>query len=147
MDEPRAEKGSPKDPAETLRTIRRMKIAIAALAVIAAALALFIYIKGLPPPAHKYDAFAKCIAATQTKFYGAWWCPHCQAQKKDFGTGAEYLPYVECANSDTSEKQSCIDLGIKSYPTWVYPDGSTSTGETSLSIISQKTGCPLPTST
>ncbi len=137
----------PKDPAKTQRTIRRLRITIYILAGVAVALSVFIYVQGLPPPAHKYDAFAKCIAQTHTTFYGAWWCPHCRAQKTQFGTGAQFLPYVECANPDQSETQNCINLGIKEYPTWVFPDGSTSTGDTSLSVISQKTGCPLPTST
>jgi thiol-disulfide isomerase/thioredoxin len=30
----------------------------------------------------KYDEFAKCLTDNGAKFYGAFWCPHCQAQKK-----------------------------------------------------------------
>ena len=29
----------------------------------------------------KYDTFAKCIKDRGAIFYGAFWCPHCQAQK------------------------------------------------------------------
>jgi len=112
------------------------------------ALSLYVYFQNVPPPFGMYDAFAKCIASTTTKFYGAWWCPHCRSQKGKFGDAAQYLPYVECSTPDGSgQTQVCIDAGIKNYPTWKFPDGSQLTGESALSAISQKTGCPLPTST
>ena len=129
------------------RSIRRTKIALSILLPIIVAMSLYIYFATKPPPNGKYDAFAQCIADTSTTFYGAWWCPHCADQKSEFGDAAKYLPYVECSNSDTSEKQSCIDIGIKNYPTWVFPDGSSSTGVNSLANISKQTGCALPTST
>ncbi len=134
--------------AATQRQIKRMRVAIYILAAVAAALAIYLYVEQLPPPAHKYDAFAKCIANTSTTFYGAFWCPHCAEQKNKFGTGAQYLPYVECSTPDGSaQNETCKAKGIAEYPTWYFPDGSTSTGVTSLNIISQKTGCALPTST
>jgi len=102
-----------------------------------------LYIENMPPPNGTYDAFAKCIANTSTTFYGAWWCPHCHEQKNEFGDAAQYLPYVECAASDTSEKQSCVDLGIKNYPTWVFPDNTSSTGIQTLQTLSEKTNCKL----
>ena len=123
-------------------------IALWVLLGISAALAAFIYIKTLPPPLGMYDSFAKCIAQTDTKFYGAFWCPHCHNQKNDFGDAAQYLPYVECSLPDGSgQTKACIDNGIKNYPTWIFPDGSRLTGETPLATLSQKTGCPLSTST
>ena len=45
----------------------------------------------------KYDAFAQCLANNGATFYGAYWCPHCQATKALFGRSAKKLPYVECA--------------------------------------------------
>jgi thiol-disulfide isomerase/thioredoxin len=130
------------------KSIKRTRIAIWILVAIAVALGAFVYIRNIPPANGKYDAFAKCIANTSTTFYGAFWCPHCQAQKKDFGNSAEYLPYVECSLPDASgQTQVCIDKGIQSYPTWYFPDGSSSTGEQSLDFIAQKTGCSLPTGT
>src|ERR1700685_2890359 len=56
-------------------------IAIYILLGVSAALSIFIYIENMPPPAHLYDALAKCIAETSTTFYGAFWCPHCAEQK------------------------------------------------------------------
>ena len=103
-----------------------------------AVLSLFLYIKTMPPPNGKYDAFAKCIANTSTTFYGAFWCPHCEAQKREFGDAAQYLPYVECSTPDASGRtQVCIDKGITSYPTWYFPGDASSTGEQPLQTLSK----------
>ena len=127
------------------RKMKQLRTATWILIALALIISVFISIKNIPPPPGEYDAFAKCIAQTGTKFYGAFWCPHCAAQKADFGTSKEYLPYVECSLPDGSgQTQICIDKKIVEYPTWVFPDGSTSTGETAMATLSQKTGCPLP---
>lgn len=117
-----------------------------------AILAIYVYIANSPPPAHKYDALAKCIANTSTTFYGAFWCPHCREQETRFGTGADYLPYHECSKPDgapgtAGELQSCIDAGIQNYPTWVFPDGTNLVGVQTVEKLAEKTGCPLPSST
>jgi len=132
---------------KTKQQTKKIMIAIWSLLAVAIALSIYVYVQQLPPPAHKYDAFAKCIQASGATFYGAFWCPHCAAQKREFGTGAQYLPYVECSEPNYTETQSCKDLGVSEYPTWVFKDGSTSTGDTSLAVLAQKTGCALPTST
>jgi len=127
------------------RSIRRVKIATYIILAIAAILAVYIYINSIPPPPGMYDAFAKCVAQTGTKFYGAFWCPHCAAQKQEFGDSEKYLPYVECSLPDESgQTQICIDENVTSYPTWVFPDGSRLTGTTPLSQLAAKTGCALP---
>jgi len=127
------------------RSHRRVRNATLALLVIAAVIGGYIYIQSIPPPPGMYDDFAKCIAQTNTKFYGAFWCPHCAAQKRVFGDSAQYLPYVECSLPDESgELQVCVDDGIKSYPTWTFPDGSRLSGELSLATLAEKTGCALP---
>ena len=69
----------------------------------------------------KYNTFAQCISDKKLQFYGAFWCPHCQAQKAAFGDGAHLLPYIESSNADRSQNQTAIDAKIESYPTWVYP--------------------------
>lgn len=133
--------------AAALRSIRRTKRILAILLPIILILGVYIYIQTAPPPNGMYDAFAQCIAKTTTTFYGAWWCPHCAAQKTEFGDAAKYLPYVECANPDQSENKTCIDKGITAYPTWYFPDGTSSTGVNSLANLAKQTGCALPTST
>lgn len=92
-----------------------------------------------------YDAFATCIADSGAKFYGAFWCPHCQEQKKIFGDSKDLLPYVECdPNGKNPEVQLCKQKNVLNYPTWEFPDGSIETGEKTLEYLSQKTSCPLP---
>ena len=91
----------------------------------------------------KQDAFAQCVAESGTKFYGAWWCPHCQVQKAMFGRSAKYLPYVECQTKGRDMLQVCIDADIQSFPTWDFPDGSRQVGELSFEEISAKTSCAI----
>ena len=136
------------DSADLKKQKRSVFVWIIILLVVCAGAATVVYFQSLPPPFGTYDAFAKCIASTTTKFYGAWWCPHCHNQKNEFGDAARYLPYVECSNPEASGRlPACTAAGIKNYPTWVFPDGSTTTGEMSLDVLSEKTGCPLPSST
>lgn len=93
----------------------------------------------------KYDKFAQCLEEKGAKFYGAFWCPHCQAQKKMFGTSVKYLPYVECSTADANgQTQVCIDNKVASYPTWEFTDGSRLTGEIPLATLAEKTTCVLP---
>jgi hypothetical protein len=93
----------------------------------------------------KYDAFAQCITDSGATFYGAWWCPHCQAQKALFGKSAKLLPYVECQTQDSKQTKQCDDLGIQGYPTWQFPDGSRETGERTFEELAAKTNCSVPT--
>lgn len=100
------------------------------------------YAKTLPG---KYDGLAQCLTEKGAKFYGAFWCPHCQDQKKAFGNSAELLPYVECSNPDgKSQTQICIDKQVQQYPTWEFADGSRVTGQKSPAELAEKTGCTLP---
>ncbi len=93
----------------------------------------------------KYDTFATCLKDKGAVFYGAFWCTHCQAQKKLFGASQRLLPYVECslANAQGQTKE-CIDKGIKGYPTWEFADGSRLTGQIPLATLAEKTSCVLP---
>ena len=93
----------------------------------------------------KLDTFAKCLKENGAVFYGAFWCPHCQSQKKMFGKSAKFLPYVECSTPNgQSQLPGCKDKDIKSYPTWEFGDGSRLTGAIPLIELSEKTGCQLP---
>ncbi len=107
-----------------------------------------VYIIVAPPrvTVGKYDSFATCIKNSGAVFYGAFWCPHCQEQKAMFGSSVHLLPYVECSTPDgQSQTQACKDKGIVEYPTWQFPNStSTTPGVEQLSDLTQKTGCPLP---
>jgi len=92
----------------------------------------------------QYDALAKCAAEKGVKFFGAFWCPHCQEQKTAFGNSARYLPYEECSTPDGSgQLQACTDEKIESYPTWQFPDGSRKSQVLTPEELSGLTGCPL----
>ena len=98
-----------------------------------------------PPGPGEYDSFAQCLGDKGAVFYGAFWCPHCQAQKKMFGSTVKLLPYVECSTADgKGQTQICIDKEVKSYPTWEFADGSRLTGKIALAELAEKTSCELP---
>lgn len=93
----------------------------------------------------QYDTLAQCITDSGAKFYGAFWCPHCQNNKKMFGKSAKLLPYIECSTLDGNDVlQICKDEDVESFPTWVFSDGARSVGEMTPKQLAEKTGCTLP---
>ena len=91
------------------------------------------------------DPFAQCLKEKGVVFYGAFWCPHCAKTKAMFGSSAKLLPYVECSTPDGQDQtEICKEKKITNYPTWVFPDGSSLTGERTLQELSSASGCPLP---
>lgn len=91
------------------------------------------------------DDFATCIKSSGAEFYGTFWCSHCQAQKEAFGSSAKYLPYIECSTPDgQGQTQVCKDKGIEGYPTWIFADGTSLSGELPLQVLADKTQCLLP---
>jgi hypothetical protein len=125
-------------------------VLIIGLLILGTVAAVLIQSKPAAPVApSKYVALAQCIKDSGATFYGAFWCPHCQAQEKDFGMTRQALAaiglYTECSTPDANgQTQICIDKGIKSYPTWIFKDGSQLTGEIPLAQLAQKTGCTVP---
>lgn len=90
------------------------------------------------------DALAKCISDSGTVFYGAFWCPHCQDQKKKFGKSADLLPYVECSTPDgRGQLPVCTEKSIASYPTWILPDGEVIASVLELERLAELTGCAI----
>ncbi len=86
---------------------------------------------------------AQCLTDKGAKMYGAYWCPHCQQQKKLFGKAFSKVTYVECAipGNPREQTQACKDANISGYPTWTFADGSRTNGEQSLADLAEKTGC------
>ena len=90
------------------------------------------------------DPLVQCIANNGIKFYGAFWCPHCQRTKAEFGSSAHLLPYVECSTADgQGQTQVCKDKGISTYPTWIRPDGTSLVGEHTVQEWASFSGCTL----
>ena len=127
---------------------KNAKIFIGVIAVLILAVAVTAVVRkggGVASGPGKYDEFATCLKDKGAVFYGAFWCPHCQTQKKLFGSSQKLLPYVECSTPDgNSQTQACIDKGVASYPTWEFADGSKLTGEIPLIQLAEKTECVLP---
>ena len=88
----------------------------------------------------KIDAFAKCLGQDKgVTMYGASWCPHCQNEKRRFGSSFQYINYVECPNNT----QLCTERGITGYPTWIFADGKRLEGEQGLQNLAKESGCKL----
>lgn len=94
--------------------------------------------------ASPYDDFAKCLTENGVVMYGAYWCPHCQNQKKMFGDSWHHVTYVECSlPNKAGQTKECQEKGIKGYPTWDIR-GEFHSGELSFEKLSELTGCKLP---
>jgi hypothetical protein len=95
---------------------------------------------------HKYDSFAKCLAAKQVRMYGLYWCPHCADQKAMFGGAFRYVLYVECAVKDKPGElaPACKAAGTKLFPSWQFGVDPPKEGVLSMQELSDKTGCSLP---
>ena len=90
-------------------------------------------------PQGMYDSFAKCLAEKKVTMYGAYWCSHCQNEKRNFGSSFQYVPYVEC----TQEVELCRAKGVAGYPTWITEDGKKYEGEQGLNRLAEISGCEL----
>lgn len=89
------------------------------------------------------EELAQCIADSGAVFYGAHWCPYCKKQKAYFESYASLLPYVECydAGKRKGMRSECREAGVKSFPTWHYPDGKVVTGARNPKTLARATGC------
>ena len=87
-------------------------------------------------------ALAQCLKDNGVTFYGAWWCPHCKAQKELFGDAVPALPYVECATKDgKSQTAICKEKKIEGYPTWEFKDGSRLNGVQTFAVLAASSSC------
>lgn len=92
-----------------------------------------------------YNDFAQCLTDKGVKMYGAYWCPHCQAQKALFGSSWDKVTYIECATPNSNkQKEVCNIAGIKSYPTWEFADGNKVPAVLSLEQLGSFANCDLP---
>ncbi|MCX6714710.1 MAG: hypothetical protein NTX72_02765 [Candidatus Uhrbacteria bacterium] len=92
----------------------------------------------------KTDAFAQCLSEHGVKMFGAWWCPHCKAQKELFGSSFPKVNYTECSEPGSNDmNQTCKDAKIEGYPTWEFKDGTRVSGEQTLEDLGKKAECTL----
>lgn len=117
---------------------------LAGVAIIVLAGGLWFYNRS-PKETGKLDAFAGCLKDKGAIFYGAFWCGHCDNQKKLFQGSEKLLSYVECSNPNgQGQTPYCVQKKIEGYPTWEFKDGTRMTGEISLAKLAEKTECELP---
>ncbi len=119
---------------------RKIWIIAAVLVVVVVTSALFLLHQGKSSNTATLDSFAQCLVGKGATMYGAYWCPHCQAEKALFGASFRYVGYVEC----TQDVDKCTAAGIQAFPTWKYPDGTTYVGTQSLEQLAAESGCALP---
>ena len=99
-----------------MRTKTKFIIFIVVVIVVVGGVGLYFGLK--PQAPSKYDQFAQTLKEKGAVFYGAFWCTHCQAEKKLFGSSAKLLPYVECSTPDgQGQLPVCQDKKIEGYPT------------------------------
>jgi len=112
-------------------------LAVAALIV---ALTILIWRPREAADSAPLEAFARCLTDKGAVMYGAYWCSHCQNEKKAFGKSFEFINYVEC----TEKPDLCTAASIAGYPTWIFPDGRRLEGEQGLKRLAEASGCALP---
>jgi hypothetical protein len=96
---------------------------------------------------HELDSFAQCLTDSGAKMYGAFNCPHCENQKKGFGSAVQYINYIEChPNGNNADPEACKEESITGYPTWIFENGERRTGETPLRELAFRSECDLPES-
>lgn len=96
--------------------------------------------------ANNLVGFAKALADSGTRFFGAAWCTFCNQQKALFEDGAKFLPFIEVTNPDRTANQIAIDENITQYPTWEFPDGTRAVGLQTLATLAQRSGVAIPQS-
>ena len=122
-----------------------MLVGAAILVVVALGAFFLFFSKPAEVAPGKFDAFAKCLADHNVTMFGAFWCPHCNSEKKAFGDSFQFMHYVECSEPDgTTQTPACKAAQIEGYPTWQFADGTRIPGEVPMASLAQKTGCALP---
>lgn len=65
-------------------------------------------------------ALARHLKAVGAACYTAWWCPHCQDQREQFGAEAIPLaPFVQCSSKTGSQLDVCKEKDVEGYPMWI----------------------------
>lgn len=92
-------------------------------------------------PADSYTiSLAKYMGSRGATMYGSFKCPHCNDQKKMFGSAFKYIKYVECHPQGPEANPSlCFARGVQNFPTWEI-NGNYYQGAMSLERLSALSG-------
>ena len=105
---------------------------------------LFITACSFGPSTEVKTKFANCLSDKEVTMFGAYWCPHCQQQKKMFGDAWDEINYVECSlPGGQGQTEICIQAGIQSYPTWEFAPGDRISGALTFEQLAAKSGCQI----
>ncbi len=91
-------------------------------------------------------AFAKALATSGAKLYGADWQADTATQRATFEDGGRFLPFVEVTNADHTPNSVATTNNITTYPTWVFANSTRLVGPQTLAAISTASGIAIPTS-
>lgn len=113
-------------------------------------LGLHLHFSGVfDPTAGPEDPYLRELAIhlddSGARFYGAYWCPACQEQKKLFEASADRLPYVECTPNGRGGGRAfaCVANEINDFPTWII-GGRRYTGVIGVSELAEISGFKWP---
>lgn len=98
------------------------------------------YVAGATTEGVDYSVkLAKHLSGQGMVMYGSFQSIDSIKQKELFGSGAQYIDYVECdAAGEFANPDECSALSIETYPTWVY-GGIQYRGITALSELAKLT--------
>jgi hypothetical protein len=83
------------------------------------------------------ESVARCLTERGVVLYSMNWCGACRQQLDLFGPYAELLTIVNCS----VQGSQCRTAGIRSVPTWVFPDRSRLVGVRSLAELARRGRC------
>lgn len=82
---------------------------------------------------------AECLTEKWVIMYGTEWCGHCKNQKALFGEAFAKVKYVDC----DAERQTCLDAGVRGFPTWIDAAGNQYPGTQQLAKLAEVGGCSM----
>lgn len=117
--------------------------------VLALSFTMIVLLAGCGEPQDgQYATIAQCLTDKGVKMYGAFWCPHCEDQKKKFGADFRYITYVECdPRGENADREACVEAGVERYPTWIFPGQEPLIGANEPEVLAQKANCEVPEAT
>jgi len=118
---------------------KTLKLSLVSIGILVFIIGSISYLTSQEDP--KISELAQCLTENDATMYGAFWCGHCEDQKKLFGNSFKHIDYVECdERGDNPQPERCQIEGIEGYPTWKI-NGQTMSGVISLNQLSGVAGC------
>ena len=118
---------------------KTLKLSLVGIGILVFIIGSISYLTSQEDP--EISELAQCLTNNDATMYGAFWCGHCEDQKKLFGNSFKHIDYVECdERGDNPQPERCQIEGIEGYPTWKI-NGQIMSGVISLNQLSSVAGC------